>query len=125
MTGRDDGLKNQVAGHLNLDLLNGVSTTKGCYVGQEVYSSYIHHVNTPSVIQSKKTHLTRLVPVVLSSHIHKDPIRMTAENACNDIPSSHLLQEVNGVVIGNEVQSDGKTIGHILYIQPSRSGDTV
>ena len=49
---------------------------------------------------------------------------MTVENACNNIPSSHLLQKVNGVSPGNEVQSDGKTIGHILYIQPSRSGET-
>ena len=114
MRGRDDGLKNQVAGHLNLDLLNGISTTKGCYVGQEVYASYIHHVSTPSM----------LVPVVLSSHSHKDLIQMTVENACNNIPSSHLLQKVNDVSPGNEVQSDGKTIGHILYIQPSRSGET-
>jgi len=40
----DDGLKNQVAAHLNLDQLNGVSTKKGCYVGQETYTAYMHHV---------------------------------------------------------------------------------
>ena len=54
MGGRDDGLKNQVAGHLNLDLLNGISTTKGCYVGQEVYASYIHHVSTPSMFNPRE-----------------------------------------------------------------------
>ena len=44
MVFRDDGLKNVFAAYLNLDRLHGVSTTKGCYVGQETYTAYIHHV---------------------------------------------------------------------------------
>lgn len=44
MVFRDDGLKNVFAAYLNLDRLQGVSTTKGCYVGQETYTAYIHHV---------------------------------------------------------------------------------
>ena len=102
-----------------------MSTTKGCYVGQEVYSSYIHHVNILFFIQSKKTHSTCLIPVVLTSHNHTNTIQMTAETACNDIPSSHLLHEICGVTAGNEIQSNGKTIGNILFVQPSRSIDTI
>lgn len=41
---RDDNIKNLPAAQINLDLLNGASKSKGCYVGQEAYSSAIHHV---------------------------------------------------------------------------------
>lgn len=41
---RDDNIKNLPAAQTNLDLLNGASKSKGCYVGQEAYSSAIHHV---------------------------------------------------------------------------------
>lgn len=115
---RDDGLKNQISGHLNLDLLKAVSTTKGCYVGQEVYSSYIHHVCILCRSEPKKHHPTRVVPLVLSTYTHKNPIQMTTDNACNDIPSSHLLHEVSGIAPGTEIHSNGKTIGQILHVQP-------
>ena len=41
----DDGLKNLHGGAVNLDLLNGVSRTKGCYVGQENYTRYVNTVS--------------------------------------------------------------------------------
>lgn len=40
----DDNIKNLHSGTVNLDLLQGTSKSKGCYVGQEVYTSYVNHV---------------------------------------------------------------------------------
>lgn len=45
--GREDGLKNRHGGCVNLDLLNGASRTKGCYVGQENYTRYVNTVGIP------------------------------------------------------------------------------
>ncbi|KAK8797001.1 hypothetical protein WA588_001126 [Blastocystis sp. NMH] len=108
----DDGLKNQVAAHLNLDQLNGVSTKKGCYVGQETYTAYMHH----------HPHPTRLVSVLLTNHFHNAMTSLNAEQVCNDLPATHILQPIEGVQTGSEVaetvSGKSQTVGTLLYVQP-------
>ena len=50
---RDYFPKSLYCGHANLDKLNAVSTTKGCYVGQETYTRYMHAVDWSSLSQTK------------------------------------------------------------------------
>ena len=46
LTHSDDGVKSLHCGQINLDKLQAISQTKGCYVGQEVYTGYMHKVGT-------------------------------------------------------------------------------
>lgn len=45
---------------MNLDLLQGASRTKGCYVGQEVYNSYVTHVIMNITVSCSIKHLAGL-----------------------------------------------------------------
>ena len=68
-------------------------------------------------------HPTRLVPVLLTNHSHGTMTSLNAEQVCNNLPAAHVLQPMEGVQTGSEVEEmvSGKsqTVGTLLYVQPS------
>lgn len=71
----------------------------------------------------KHSHPTRLVPVLLTNHPHDSMTSLNADQVCNDLPATHVLQPIEGAQTGGEVtetvSGNSHTVGTLLYVQPS------
>ena len=76
-----------------------------------------------SYLTKKHPHPTRLVPVLLTRHPHETMVSLSAEQVCNEMPATHVLQPIEGAQAGSEVtetvSGSSYTVGTLLYIQPS------
>ncbi|KAK8830519.1 hypothetical protein WA577_004251, partial [Blastocystis sp. JDR] len=106
----EDGLKNRHGGCVNLDLLNGASRTKGCYVGQENYTRYVNTYKQPN----------RVVPLLLSHSAL--PNSYSVKEACQDLKADSILQDVHlSSSQALPVTQDGTEIGEVVFLQPHSS----